>query len=177
MTKEVNFTIPWLDRLKPAAQRKDYRSKSTRGLQLRVSPTRVKSCSYAFRFGSKLVRLTLGKYPDLNVKTARQKKDKFRRLVSLGTDPRSEKRDKLAKQQMTIERMVTEFINQYAKPKNTSWKQAESNLCLYLVSALGSQSIHDVKRPDIHGILDELIDRGKHTAANGALAHIRKFFG
>ena len=44
------------------------------------------------------------------------------------------------------------------------------------MSALGRQSIHDVKRPDIHGILDELIDRGKHTAANRALAHIRKFF-
>ena len=97
--------------------------------------------------------------------------------MSLGIDPRSEKRDKLAKQQMTVERMVTEFINQHAKPKNTSWKKAESNLCLFLMSALGRQSIHDVKRPDIHGILEELIDRGKHTAANRALAHIHKFFG
>ena len=177
MTKEVNFTVPWLDKLKPPAQREDYRDKSTRGLQLRVSPTGVKSFSYAFRFGSKMGRVTLGKYPDLDLKTARQKTDEFRRLVSLGIDPRSEKRDKLAKQQMTVERMVTEFINHYAKPKNTSWKQAESNLRLYLVSALGRQSIHDVKRPDIHSILDELVGRGKHTAANRALAHIRKFFG
>ena len=177
MTKEVNFTVPWLDKLKPPAQREDYRDKSTRGLQLRVSPTGVKSFSYAFRFGSKMGRVTLGKYPDLDLKTARQKTDEFRRLVSLGIDPRSEKRDKLAKQQMTVERMVTEFINQYAKPKNTSWKQAESNLRLYLVSALGRQSIHDVKRQDIHSILDELVGRGKHTAANRALAHIRKFFG
>jgi site-specific recombinase XerD len=116
-------------------------------------------------------------YPDLDLKKARQKTDEFRRLVSLGIDPRSEKRDKHAKQQMTVDRMVTEFINQYAKPKNTSWKQAESNLRLYLVSALGRQSIHDVKRPDIHSILDELVGCGKHTAANRALAHIRKFFG
>ena len=43
MTKEVNFTVPWLDKLKPPAQREDYRDKSTRGLQLRVSPTGVKS--------------------------------------------------------------------------------------------------------------------------------------
>ena len=67
---------------------------------------------------------------------------------------------------MTVERMVTKFINQYAKPKNTSWKQAECNLRLYLVSALGSQSIHDVTRPSIHAILDALVARGKHTAAN-----------
>ena len=163
MTKEVDFTVPWLDKLKPPTQREDYRDKSTRGLQLRVSPTGIKSFSYAFRFGSKMGRVTLGKYPDLDLKTARQKTDEFRRLVLLGIDPRSEKRDKLAKQQMTVERMVTEFINQYAKPKNTSWKQAEGNLRLYLVSALGRQSIHDVKRPDIHSILDELVGRGKHT--------------
>ena len=93
MTKEVNFTVPWLDKLKPPAQREDYRDKSTRGLQLRVSPTGVKSFSYAFRFGSKMGRVTLGKYPDLDLKTARQKTDEFRRLVSLGIDPRSEKRD------------------------------------------------------------------------------------
>ena len=73
MTKEVNFTVPWLDRLKPPTQREDYRDKSTRGLQLRVSPTGVKSFSYAFRFGSKMGRVTLGKYPDLDLKTARQK--------------------------------------------------------------------------------------------------------
>ncbi len=177
MTKEINFTVPWLDKLKPPTQREDYRDKSTRGLQLRVSPTGVKSFSYTFRFGNKMGRVTLGKYPDLNLKTARQKTDEFRRLVMLGIDPRSEKRNKLAKQKMTVERMVTEFINQYAKPKNSSWKQAESNLRLYLVSALGRQSIHDVTRPDVHSILDELIGRGKHTAANRALAHIRKFFG
>ncbi len=43
--------------------------------------------------------------------------------------------------------------------------------------ALGGQLLHDVKHPDIHLILDEPIERGKHTAANRALVHIRKFFG
>jgi hypothetical protein len=68
MTREVNFTVPWLDKLKPPAQREDYRDKSTRGLQLRVSPTGVKSFSYAFRFGRKMGRVTLGKYPDLDLR-------------------------------------------------------------------------------------------------------------
>ena len=98
-------------------------------------------------------------------------------MVSMGLDPRSEKREKIAKQNMTVELMVADFIDKYAKPKNSSWKQAENNLRLYLVTALGKKSIHDVKRPDIHAILDDLVERGKLTAANRALAHIRKFFG
>ena len=76
-------------------------------------------------------RVTLGKYPDLDLKTARQKTDEFRRLVLLGIDPRSEKRDKLAKQQMTVERMVTEFINQYAKPKNKVANRLKL-ICVYI---------------------------------------------
>ena len=177
MTREVNFTVPWLDRLKAPQKREDYRDRSTRGLQLRVSSTGVKSFSYAFRFGNKMGRVTLGKYPDLDLRSARQKTDEFRRMVSMGLDPRSEKREKIAKQNMTVELMVADFIEKYAKPKNSSWKQAENNLRLYLVTALGKKSIHDVKRPDIHAILDDLVERGKLTAANRALAHIRKFFG
>ena len=48
-------------------------------------------------------RVTLGKYPDLDLKTARQKTDEFRRMVSMGLDPRSEKREKITKQNMTVE--------------------------------------------------------------------------
>ncbi len=103
VTREVNFTVPWLDRLKAPQKREDYRDRSTRGLQLRVSSTGVKSFSYAFRFGNKMGRVTLGKYPDLDLKTARQKTDEFRRMVSMGLDPRSEKREKITKQNMTVE--------------------------------------------------------------------------
>ena len=73
--------MPWLDRLKAPQKREDYRDRSTRGLQLRVSSTGVKSFSYAFRFGNKMGRVTLGKYPDLDLKSARQKTDEFRRMV------------------------------------------------------------------------------------------------
>ena len=122
-------------------------------------------------------RVTIGKYPDIDLKTARLKTDEFRKLVALGVDPRDAKQDKLFKQQMTVDRMVGEFITRYAKPKNSSWKQAENNLKLYLLGELGNRSIHDVRRQDIHLILDDLVEQGKNTAANRALAHIRKFFG
>ena len=177
MTREVNFTVPWLDKLKAPAQREDYRDRSTKGLQLRVGTTGVRSFSYVYRIGRKMGRVSLGKYPDFSLKAARDKTNEYRRLVALGVDPRSEKNEKIKKEQMTVGLMVEEFIEKYAKPKNSSWKQAESNLRLYLISALGKKPIHEVTRPDIHQILDDLVGRGKHTAANRALAHTRKFFG
>jgi integrase len=169
--------VPWLDKLKAPAQREDYRDRSTKGLQLRVGTTGVRSFSYVYRIGRKMGRVSLGKYPDFSLKAARDKTNEYRRLVALGVDPRSEKNEKIKKEQMTVGLMVEEFIEKYAKPKNSSWKQAESNLRLYLISALGKKPIHEVTRPDIHQILDDLVGRGKHTAANRALAHTRKFFG
>ena len=177
MSNEVNFTDAWLRKLKPPAEREDFRDRGTRGLQLRSSPSGVKTFSFVFRLGSKMGRATLGKYPDVDLKFARTKADEFRKLVSQGIDPRSEKRTKRRLQEMTVELMVHEFIQTYAKPKNSSWKQAESNLRLYLSNFYGTQPISEVTRADIHQILDDLIARNKQTAANRALAHIRKFFG
>ena len=177
MTQEVNFTVPWLDRLKTPEHRTDYRDKATRGLQLRVGIKGAKSFSYVFRLGSKMGRVSLGKYPDISLKTAREKTYEFRRLVALGIDPRSEKIEKLKREQMTVNVMVVKFIQKYAKPENSSWKQAESNLRLYLSNFYGTQPISEVTRADIHQVLDDLIARDKQTAANRALAHIRKFFG
>ena len=177
MSYEVNFTDAWLRKLKPPVEREDFRDRGTRGLQLRSSPSGVKTFSFVFRLGSKMGRATLGRYPDVDLKFARTKADEFRKLVSQGIDPRSEKRAKRRLQEMTVELMVHEFIQTYAKPKNSSWKQAESNLRLYLSNFYGTQPISEVTRADIHQILDDLIARDKQTAANRALAHIRKFFG
>ena len=177
MSNEINFTDAWLRKLKPPVERDDFRDRGTRGLQLRSSPSGVKTFSFVFRLGSKMGRATLGRYPDIDLKLARSKADEFRKLVSQGIDPRSEKRTKRSLQEMTVELMANDFIQTYAKPKNSSWKQAESNLRLYLTDYYGARPISEITRADIHQILDDLISRNKQTAANRALAHIRKFFG
>jgi len=177
MTNEVNFTDAWLRKLKPPEKREDFRDKTTRGLQLRSSPSGVKTFSFVFRIGLKMGRATLGKYPDIELRSARDKADKFRRFVTQGIDPRIEKRTKRTQQEMTVELMAEEFIESYAKPKNSSWRQAEINLRLYLSYPLGKRSINEITRQDIHKILDDLMARNKPTSANRALAHIRKFFG
>ena len=177
MAIEIAFTDIWLKKIKSEYKREDYRDKGTRGLQLRVSPSGVKTFSFVFRLGSKMGRATIGKYPEIELKSARQKADHYRKLVSQGTDPRAEKQASRSLQEMTVEKMATQFIEIYAKPKNSSWKQAEANLRLYLLPNVGRLSISDVKRAHIHEILDQLSLQGKLASANRSLAHIKKFFG
>ena len=177
MTNQINFTDAWLRKLKPTTNRADYRDTSTRGLQLRVTPKGVMSFSFVFRLGSKMGRATLGKYPDIDLRTARANAASMRQLVVAGVDPRLDKRKRNEATKMTVSLMVEAFIENYAKPKNKSWKQAENNLRLYLAKYQGATPIKDVTRSDIHLILDELVQAQKYAAANRALTHIKKFFG
>ena len=178
MAQKIKFTDAWINKLKPPhSGEAHYGDAACSGLSLKLTKTGAKSFSFTYRFRRKFGRVTLGRYPDIGLKDARARVDELRAMVANGIDPRIEKLLQKEKDDMTVPLMVDRFIEQYAKPKNKSWKQAENNLRLYLVPALGSRTISEVKRSDIHTILDALIQDGKKVAANRALAHIRKFFG
>ena len=178
MASKLKFTDQWLKTLKadPEGER-HFGDIACKGLSLKVTKKGVKSFSYTFRLGAKTGRVTLGQYPDLGLADARVRVEALRKQVASGTDPRHIKAEERSQRERTVSEMVTQFIERYAKPKNKSWRQAESNLRLYLVSALGPKPVSSVKRGDIHTILDQLIKEEKGPSANRALAHMRKFFG
>ena len=176
MNMELNFSDSWLRKLPKPENRLEYRDQATKGLLLRVSPSGVKSFSYYYRIGKRTARVTIGKYPDITLKTARQTADEHRRLLANGNDPRISKLSQSQSIELIVDRMVSLFIEEYAQIRNSSWKQAEANLRLYLVAPYGQFPINEIKRSHKKEILLSLTNRGKYVAANRALAHIRKFF-
>ena len=60
------------------------------GLELRVTERGAKSFAFQYRSkrDGKVVRLTLGSYPDLGLADARIKAEQFRHLIAQGGDPR-----------------------------------------------------------------------------------------
>ena len=178
MSTKINFTDQWLKSLKGDLKKdRHYGDAACKGLSLKVTMKGVRSFSFTFRLHTRTGKVTLGRYPDCSLRYARKQVETFRSMVAQGIDPRTDKTKKREESTKTVELMVQSFIELYAKPKNKSWKQAESNLRLYLVSELRDVLIKDVKRSDIHSILDSLMREGKGTAANRALAHMKKFFG
>src|SRR5277367_4721956 len=58
-----------------------------RGLYLEISPAGGKWWRLKYRFAGKEKRVSLGVYPDVTLKEARERRDSARKLLSQGVDP------------------------------------------------------------------------------------------
>ena len=73
---------------KPRA--KPYKLWDTGSLFLLVQSTGGKLWRYNYRFGGKRKTLSIGRYPNVSLAVARERREDARRLISAGTDPSQE---------------------------------------------------------------------------------------
>jgi integrase len=131
-------TLPLTDTLVRAAKSNDGKrlqitDARCQGLELRISNTGTKSFAFKYRSkrDSKVVRLTLGSYPDLSLAKARTLVENHRRSIAEGGDPRAQKRVEVIKARgegLTFDQMAEQYLEQYAKPYKLSWRNDESYL-------------------------------------------------
>lgn len=74
---------------KPAE--KVYRLYDGGGMYLEVPPSGNKRWRLKYRFNGKEKRLSLGVYPNVGLKEAREKRDELRRLIAEGIDPAAQR--------------------------------------------------------------------------------------
>lgn len=93
-----------------------------RGLSVRVSTSGTVSFVFFFRHSGRQsapVWMTLGKYPDMTLKQAREKRDECRGWLSQGLDPRIE--NKLTKESLftpvTVKNAIDYWFDNYAREK------------------------------------------------------------
>lgn len=79
-----------LKKAKPAS--KPYTLTDGNGLSLQVPTTSSKRWHFRFYWHDKQLRISLGIYPDVSLKEARQRREAARALVANNIDPRSHRR-------------------------------------------------------------------------------------
>ncbi|EDU0171258.1 site-specific integrase [Salmonella enterica subsp. enterica] len=113
-----------------------------RGMSVRVSKNGGVSFVFFYRMGGRdtaPVWLTLGKYPDLSLKMAREKRDECRTWLAEGIDPRH--RIGLitdeSQRPVTVKDALEYWIEYYAKPKRRTWLICEQRFVRYIYSRIG----------------------------------------
>ena len=190
------LTAAAIEKIKPSEARREIPDGLLTGLYFIVQPSGAKSWAVRYRLHGRLRKLTLGKYPVLDLAAARSNAKEALQAVQNGDDPALEKQAKLKAPESTFDRVLRDFLKRYAKPKNRSWLETARLLGLKpgdakdeiddpdkfkavkggLAAKWRDRDIKSFKRGEVIRELDAIIDRGAPTVANRTLAALRKLF-
>jgi integrase len=161
----------------------DYFDLGTSGLALRVSTSGLRSWTCHYYFDGKQRRQTLGQYPKMSLKKAREKANDISDAVKEGRDPRKEKVDReaeLARAKGDIYMSaVDDFISKHAIAKKGNRQHKEQRrLLLRANPAWHGRPVSSITVREVHEALDRLMEEGKGYSANRvyeALKTLRKW--
>jgi integrase len=168
------------------------------GLYLIVQPTGSKSWAVRYRRGTRSRKHTLGPYPALGLKEAREQARKALLRVHDGGDPGIDKkieRGRAIDGKDNFEAVARNFIERHQRRKNRSWREAARLLGIipdpdkrdsddpktFVLAKNGitarwrDRKISEIRRGDIIALLDDICDRAP-IVANRTLATLRKLF-
>jgi integrase len=146
-------------------QKKAVRLFDGRGLYLEIVPTGSRWWRFKYRFAGKEKRISVGVYPDVGLKKARDRRDEMRKLVADGIDPSAaRKQEKL----MALDAALNTFeavAREWFEKHSLNWEATYSVKLLARLEAnvfpwLGHRPIRDIKAPELLSVLRRVESRG-----------------
>jgi integrase len=137
-------------------QRKIYDSG---GLYLLVTPNGGKWWRFKYRLGGKEKLLSLGTYPQVSLRDARDERDKTKKLLRSRIDPSAER--KAVKQTESGHGSLDAVAREWFAKFSQSWskthaKTIEQRLDNYILPNIGQQQIDEVTAPDLLAVLRKI---------------------
>jgi integrase len=124
-----------------------------RGLALRVQPTGSRSWNCVYPFHGRPRWLRLGDV-SIGLAEARQLAAEALLQVARGKDPAAEKRAE--RSAGTFAELAERYLNEYAKRKNKSWRQADALILRYVTPRWGKLQATSITRSDVKAILGRI---------------------
>lgn len=176
------LTAKAIDTAKAEEKRRELPDGIVPGLYLVVQPSGAKSWALRYRFAGKPCKLTLGRWPVMALKDARQAAADALGKVEHGDNPAGLKRSEKATQlQASLEgrNKVKNLLDHFEKRhlvRLKSGKQSRDFLNRFVLPVWGDRDVQSIAKRDMIELLDSIVDSGRGTSANRVLAHTRKFF-
>src|SRR5256886_10454994 len=144
-----------------------YKLFDERGLYLLVTPTGGRLWRLRYRMGGRENLISLGTYPDVPLKRAREKRDEARRLIADDIDPSAERQAKRAALLETFEGVAKEWLELQSKslaPETISILGTRLKSALY--PYLGSRPVAEITAQELLAALRRIEARGRHETAH-----------
>jgi hypothetical protein len=151
------------------------------GLYLEITPGGSKLWRLKYRFDGKEKRLSFGRYPEISLKDAREKRDDARRLLANEIDPsehrKAAKAARLERAANDFETVAREWFERLMADKAKSHKdKVLARLENDIFPWLGKRPISDITAPEILTCLRRVEQRGARDTAHRAMQNCSAVF-
>jgi integrase len=142
-----------------------------KGLFLLVSPTGGKWWRLKFRYGGKEKLLSLGTYPEVSLKDARQRRDDARKLLANGVDPGVNRKAVKAAKSESASNSFEVLAREWFAKKSPSWAKSNADKIIKRLENdafpwLGDRPITEITAPELLKSLRRIEERGAIESAH-----------
>ena len=158
-----------------------YFDKHTRGLVLRTG-TRRKTWYFTYRFEGADRWLRLGEYPGIALADARKLVNAYRAILDTGHDPAVVREQAIVAATPPPTAPVFTFADfvpvyvRFQKGRTKAWEDEAGKIDRYLLPAWGTLPLAEIKRKQVHELLDKVVAKGLTTGVNRIQAVISRMF-
>ncbi|KVU85026.1 integrase [Burkholderia ubonensis] len=147
------------------------------GLYLEVAPSGGKWWRLKYRFGGKEKRISLGVYPDVPLKEARERRDKARALLEAGADPGEVKKAEKRAARLSTENSFEAVAREWHAKYMPTWSASHGARLLRRLEVdafpwIGGKPIAELAPPDVLDVLRRVEKRGALETAHRLHANV-----
>ena len=152
-----------------------------RGLYLEVAPAGGKWWRLKYRFGGKEKRLSLGVYPDVSLKQARERRDEARRLLAAEIDPSAHRKAKKAAQDERAGNSFEVVAREWYAKHTSAWAESHGSRIIRRLERdifpwLGKRPVAEITPPELLAVVRRIEGRGALETAHRALQNCGQVF-
>lgn len=168
-----------LRNLKPGT--KPYSVADEKSLSLLVQPSGGKWWRFRYRVDGTAKMLSLGTYPDVSLKSAREKRDEARKMLASGIDPSENRKATKATKELLAANSFEVICREWLENKRSSVEEAQYKKALARLEKdvfpwMGKRAITDITAPEVLAVLRRIDERGARYSAHKVKSEISQCF-
>lgn len=147
------------------------------GLFLLISTNGTKAWRLAYRYDGKQKLLSLGIYPAVSLKDARDKRDEFKTMLAKGIDPSAHRKAAKFARGDTFEALAREWHKRFS----STWSKSHSDRILRRLEKdifpwIGKRPITEIAPPELLSVLRRIEARGALETTHRAMQNCGQVF-
>lgn len=157
---------------------KPYKLSDSGGLYLQIKPSGYKCWKYDFRIDGSRGTYTIGAYPDISLKKARDHHREARELVAEGINPKQIKERQRIDNDLNSKRF-SHYANQWLEKQNlaeTTYTDLKQRIDKNLTPYLDKKRVNDFSTSDLLKITRKMSDRGAKETAQRMANTLRRIY-